>query len=232
MLSIRELNAWYGKSHVLQGVELDVPAGQIVSLLGRNGVGRSTTLKAVMGEVTATGSITLDGVQLLGREPHMVARAGVAYVPESRDVFPEMSVSKNLRLGMKPGREGQVDWRVAELVKRFSNLAERAEVNAGSLSGGEQQMLTMCRSLLGNPSVILVDEPTEGLAPRIVEEVASLLREIAARGVGVLLVEQKLSIALEVSSHVYVMGRGHIVFSGTPGDLRDNPDVTSRWLAV
>ena len=232
MLSIRALNAWYGKSHVLQGVDLEVPAGDIVSLLGRNGVGRSTTLKAVMGEVVATGSVTLDGVQLLGRQPHLVARSGVAYVPESRDVFPGMSVNQNLRLGRKPGPAGRMQWQIAELIARFPNLAARSDVNADSLSGGEQQMLTICRSLLGNPSVILIDEPTEGLAPKVVDEVAGLLREIAARGVGVLLVEQKLSIALKISSHVYVMGRGHIVFSGTPDDLRDNPDVTSRWLAV
>ncbi len=232
MLSINDLHAYYGKSHVLQGVSLDVSAGQIVSLIGRNGVGRSTTLKAIMGEVQARGSVRLGDQELLGLPPHRIARGGVAYVPEHRDVFPDLTVRQNLLLGVKVGPRGKVDWTIEDVLRLFPRLVERSDVAAGSLSGGEQQMLTMCRSLVGNPDVILIDEPTEGLAPKIVAQIAQLLKEIAARGAGVLLVEQKLSIAMQISDRVHVMGRGRIVFSGTPNDLRQRPEVTQEWLTV
>jgi branched-chain amino acid transport system ATP-binding protein len=232
MLSLRDLHAYYGKSHVLQGVDLDVTAGEIVSLIGRNGVGRSTTLKAVMGEVATRGTVRLGDRDITGLPPHRVARAGIAYVPEHRDVFPGLTVRQNLALGVKPGPDGSTRWSMDEMFRLFPRLAERANVAAGSLSGGEQQMLTMCRSLLGNPTVILVDEPTEGLAPKIVAQVADLLTEIAARGTAVLLVEQKLTIALTISRRVYVMGRGRIVFSGSPAELRADAAVTREWLTV
>jgi len=232
MLSIRDLHAYYGKSHVLQGVSLDVPRGEIVSVLGRNGVGRSTMLKAIMNFVVAKGSVLLEDQQLLSLLPHEVARLGVAYVPENRDVFPDLTVHQNLMLGAKPRSDGKVVWTVDELMRRFQRLSERFNVPAGVLSGGEQQLLTICRSLLGNPKVILVDEPTEGLAPRIVSQVSELLVEIAARGSGVLLIEQKLTIALDISSKVHVMGHGHIVFSGSSEELKASPQVSSEWLAV
>jgi branched-chain amino acid transport system ATP-binding protein len=232
MLNVRDLHAYYGKSHVLQGVTLEVPAGEIVSLIGRNGVGRSTTLKAIIGEVAAEGTVTLDGRDILGLPTHSVARRGIAYVPEHRDVFPDLTVRQNLLLGVKPGADGKHTWTVPAMLQRFPRLAERSDVAAGSLSGGEQQMLTMCRSLVGNPQVILVDEPTEGLAPKVVAQVAELLQEIAARGTSVLLVEQKLAIAMRISRRVYVMGRGRIVFSGSPAELQSNPAVAREWLAV
>lgn len=232
MLSIKNLHAYYGQSHILQGINLEVPAGAVVSLLGRNGVGRSTALKAIIGEVQAQGSVRLDDAEMIGLPQHLVARAGIAYVPESRDVFPELTVRKNLALGIKRGPGGESKWRLEEMFQRFPRLAERAEVNAGSLSGGEQQMLTICRSLLGNPRVILVDEPTEGLAPKVVAQVAELLSEIAAAGVGILLVEQKLTIALRLSRTVHVMGRGQIVYSGSPQALTEQPEIFRQWLAV
>ncbi|MDF2462130.1 MAG: transporter ATP-binding protein [Ramlibacter sp.] len=232
MLSIKNLHAYYGQSHILQGIDLEVPAGAVVSLLGRNGAGRSTALKAIIGEVQAQGSVRLDDAEMIGLPQHLVARAGIAYVPESRDVFPELTVRKNLSLGIKRGPGGESQWSLEEMFQRFPRLAERAEVNAGSLSGGEQQMLTICRSLLGNPRVMLVDEPTEGLAPKVVAQVAELLSEIAAAGVGILLVEQKLTIALRLSRTVHVMGRGQIVYSGSPQALTAQPEIFRQWLAV
>ncbi|NPC55622.1 ABC transporter ATP-binding protein [Caenimonas soli] len=232
MLSIKNLHAYYGQSHILQGIDLEVPAGAVVSLLGRNGAGRSTALKAIIGEVQAQGSVRLDDAEMIGLPQHRVARAGIAYVPESRDVFPELTVRKNLSLGMKRGPGGESKWKLEEMFQRFPRLAERAEVNAGSLSGGEQQMLTICRSLLGNPRVMLVDEPTEGLAPKVVAQVAELLSDIAAAGVGILLVEQKLTIAMRLSRTVHVMGRGQIVYSGSPEALTAQPEIFRQWLAV
>lgn len=231
-LTVRDLHAFYGKSHILQGVELAVEPGRIVSLLGRNGVGRSTTLKAVMGLVPpARGSVRLDGTELAGRPPHAVCRAGVGYVPEHREVFPTLTVMQNLLLGMR-SLAGGGTWSTEELLDFFPLLRERARSPGHTLSGGEQQMLTICRSLLGDPKVILIDEPTEGLAPLIVERLTEVFREIRRRGVSVLLVEQKLTVALEVSDTVYVMGHGRVVWQGTPAALRDDEAVRREWLEV
>lgn len=232
MLTLARLEAFYGKSQVLRGVDLEVRPGCIVGLLGRNGAGRSTLLKAVMGEVYARGSIKLDGVELLGLDSHRIARAGIGYVPENRDVFPDLTVRQNLILGVKAGPGKEFHWSMDTMLGQFPRLAERHDVMAGSLSGGEQQMLTMARSLLGNPRVLLVDEPTEGLAPKIVQQIARLLEEVAASGVGVLLVEQKLSIALSICSVVHVLGHGRIVYSGSPEALRAAPEIARQWLAV
>jgi branched-chain amino acid transport system ATP-binding protein len=231
MLEVRDLNAYYGKSHILQGVNLDVAAGEVVSLLGRNGVGRSTTVKAIMGEIPPAGSIRFKGRDIAGLPSYRIARLGLGYVPENRDIFPSLTVEQNLLLGQKdPRRQGR--WRLKDMLEMFPNLQARVDTPAGVLSGGEKQMLTMCRTLMGDPELIMIDEPTEGLAPLIVKQVGALISEIARRGLAILLVEQKLSIALDISQRVYVMGHGRIVFEGTPADLKANDKVRHEWLEV
>jgi branched-chain amino acid transport system ATP-binding protein len=231
MLEVKDLNAYYGKSHILQGVNFRVGEGEIVSLLGRNGVGRSTTIKSIMGEVPPHGSIMYRGEEIAGLKEHEIAHKGLGYVPENRDVFPGMTVRQNLILGIKDMKK-QGRWVIDDMFKMFPNLGERADVDAGVLSGGEQQMLTMCRTLMGDPDLVMIDEPTEGLAPKIVTQVAELLTEIANRGVSILLVEQKLAIALKISHRLYVMGHGHMVYEGTPDDLKANEQIRKEWLEV
>ena len=231
MLEVRDLHAYYGKSHILQGVSFSVREGEIVSLLGRNGVGRSTTIKTIMGQVRPQGSIRFRSREIAGLRPHEIARLGLGYVPEERAIFPGLTVRQNLALGMK-GRHETGRWTMRDMFELFPRLAERADTPGGVLSGGEQQMLTICRTLMGDPELIMIDEPTEGLAPQVVEQVARLLTEIAARGVSILLVEQKLTIALDISRRLYVMGHGRIVFEGTPADLRANDAVRKEWLEV
>lgn len=231
MLDVRDLHAFYGKSHILQGVNFQVGEGEIVSLLGRNGVGRSTTCKAIMGDVPPQGSILFRGEEIAGCKPHEIARRGLGYVPENRDIFPTLTVRENLLLGQKHARrEGR--WKMQDMFEMFPNLGRRADTAGGVLSGGEQQMLTMCRTLMGDPDLIMIDEPTEGLAPMMVEQVAKLLEEIAARKLSILLVEQKLTIALKISHRVLVMGHGRIVFDGTPAQLREDEQVRREWLEV
>lgn len=230
MLDVRDLHAYYGKSHVLHGVNMHVQEGEIVSLLGRNGVGRSTLVKAVMGQVDARGSVLFRGAQLVGLKAFEVAHRGVGYVPESRDIFPTLTVEQNLLLGEKRGRKSR--WSIDDMYTMFPRLKERRGVNAGVLSGGEQQMLTLCRALMGDPDFIMIDEPTEGLAPKVVEQVAEYLQVLKRRGVSVLLVEQKLAIALDISNRVYVMGHGAIVYEGSPADLRKSEQVRKEWLEV
>jgi branched-chain amino acid transport system ATP-binding protein len=231
MLEVRDLHAYYGKSHILQGVDFRVGEGEIVSLLGRNGVGRSTTIKAIMGEVERTGSVVFKGRELMGLKPHQVARCGLGYVPENRDIFPQLTVRENLILGMKSTKPGG-RWRMQDMFELFPRLEERSEIAGGVLSGGEQQMLTICRTLMGDPDLMMIDEPTEGLAPKMVDLVSDLLERIAARGVSILLVEQKLTIALKISKRLYVMGHGQIVFEGTAADLKASEDVRKEWLEV
>jgi branched-chain amino acid transport system ATP-binding protein len=231
MLTVRDLHAYYGKSHILQGVDFAVGEGEIVSLLGRNGVGRSTTIKAIMGDVQRTGSVSFKGREIGALKPHQVARCGLGYVPENREIFPQLTVRENLMLGMKSTREGG-RWRMADMFELFPRLQERVDTPGGVLSGGEQQMLTICRTLMGDPDLMMIDEPTEGLAPKMVELVADLLERIAARGVAILLVEQKLTIALRISKRLYVMGHGRIVFEGTAQDLQANEVVRKEWLEV
>jgi branched-chain amino acid transport system ATP-binding protein len=231
MLEITDLHAFYGKSHILQGVTLEVRSGEIVGLLGRNGAGRTTTLNAVMGNVDCRGSVRFRDEELVGLPSHRIAHKGLGIVLENREVFPTLTVRENLILGMKSmRRKGR--WSIEDMFAIFPNLARRADVLAGVLSGGEQQMLAICRTLMGDPDLIMIDEPTEGLAPKIVAQVADLLAEISKRGVSILLVEQKLAIALKISNRVYVMGHGRVVFEGDPGQLRDNADVRRQWLEV
>ena len=231
MLEVKNLHAYYGKSHILQGVDFRVGEGEIVSLLGRNGVGRSTTIKAIMGEVDRRGSVVFKGREIGALKPHQVARSGLGYVPENRDIFPQLTVRENLSLGQKSTREGG-RWRMEDMFELFPRLRERAETPGGVLSGGEQQMLTICRTLMGDPDLMMIDEPTEGLAPKMVELVADLLERIAARGVSILLVEQKLTIALRISKRLYVMGHGRVVFEGTADDLKANEAIRKEWLEV
>jgi branched-chain amino acid transport system ATP-binding protein len=231
MLEVRDLHAFYGKSHILQGVSFDVGAGEIVGLLGRNGAGRSTTIKAIMGDLPRSGSILFRGEQLVALRPHDIARKGLGYVPENRDIFPGLTVRENLILGMKSTRQAG-RWSLEHMFELFPLLRERVDVMGGVLSGGEQQMLTICRTLMGDPDLIMVDEPTEGLAPRMVELVAGLLGRIAERGISILLVEQKLTIALRISRRLYVMGHGRIVFEGSPDDLKANAGVRKEWLEI
>ena len=231
LLHVDNLHAYYGKSHVLHGVHMNVQPGEIVALLGRNGSGRSTTAKAIMGLVDATGSVNFREQELLGRKPFEIAHVGLGYVPENRDIFPKLTVHQNLRLGEKRGKASP-RWSYDDMYAMFPRLKERQHTPAGVMSGGEQQMLTLCRTLMGDPDLIMIDEPTEGLAPMIVELVAEYLKELKERGISVLLIEQKLTIALEISQRCYVMGHGSIVFEGTPAELRGNAYIRKEWLEV
>ena len=231
LLEVSDLNAYYGKSHVLRGVNLRVDKGEVVALLGRNGVGRSTTAKAIMGEVAPHGSVKFKGEEIAGLPNYAIARKGLGYVPENRDIFPMMSVRDNLLLGIKDMKK-RSGWSVDDMLDVFPNLRARADTQAGVLSGGEKQMLTMCRTLMGDPELMLIDEPTEGLAPKIVLQVGSLIADIAKRGVSILLIEQKLSIALKISARVYVMGHGEIVYEGPPAEFRTRDDIRQEWLEV
>jgi branched-chain amino acid transport system ATP-binding protein len=231
MLTLKDVHAYYGKSHVLHGVNFDVRPGEIVALLGRNGSGRSTTVKAIMGLVEGTGSVIWKDQQIRQRKAFEIAHAGIGYVPENRDIFPTLTVHQNLMLGQKSGQKNP-RWGFDDMYKMFPRLKERQHTEAGVLSGGEQQMLTLCRTLMGDPELIMIDEPTEGLAPKIVELVAEYLRELKRRGIAVLLVEQKLTIALEVADRCLVMGHGQIVFEGTPEELRANSYIRKEWLEV
>jgi branched-chain amino acid transport system ATP-binding protein len=231
MLELDDVHAYYGKSHILQGASFHVDRGEIVSLLGRNGAGRSTTIKTIMGQVAAVGTIRFKGERIDRLKPHQIARRGVGYVPEDRDIFPSLTVRQNLLLGKKfAARIGR--WTIDDTFDLFPILRDRADTLAGVLSGGEQQMLTICRTLMGDPDLIMVDEPTEGLAPKLVDRVRELLLHIAGRGIAILLVEQKLTIALAISRRLYVMGHGRIVFEGTPACLRENAAVCEEWLGV
>ena len=231
MLKIDNLHAYYGKSHVLHGVAFDVQPGEIVALLGRNGSGRSTTAKAIMGLVHWEGSLTWKGQDLRGKKAYEIAHLGVGYVPESRDVFPNLTVHQNLMLGQKRGAKAS-RWSFDEMYEMFPRLRERQHTEAGVMSGGEQQMLTLCRTLMGDPDLIIIDEPTEGLAPKIVELVGQYLQSIKSRGISVLLIEQKLTIAMKISDRALVMGHGSIVFQGTPESLRADNYVRKEWLEV
>ncbi len=234
MLEVESLHAYYGKSHILQGISCRVGQGEIVSLLGRNGAGRSTAIKTIMGLVRPVGTITFKGSRIDGLKAHEIAHRGLGYVPEDRAIFPELTVRENLLLGMSSPRHRRrvARWSLADMFGLFPLLRERADAPGGVLSGGEQQMLTICRTLMGDPDLIMVDEPTEGLAPMLVQLVSELLGEIARRGTAILLIEQKLTIALAISHRVYVMGHGRIVFEGSPEDLRTADAVRKEWLEV
>ena len=231
MLQIRQLHAYYGHSHVLQGLSFDLRPGEIVALLGRNGAGRSTTAKALMGLVRAEGSALWMGQELLGLQPFQIAQRGVGYVAESRDIFPRLSVQQNLLLGQKSAGP-KIPWSLDAIYQMFPPLKMRQHAPGGVLSGGEQQMLALGRTLVGNPQLLLVDEPTEGLAPQLVAQMAATLLQLRSQGMAILLVEQKLAIALDIADRVLLMGRGRIVFEGTPQQLREDDALRQEWLEV
>jgi branched-chain amino acid transport system ATP-binding protein len=231
MLKVDNLHAFYGKSHVLHGVQFDVGEGEIVALLGRNGSGRSTTAKAIMGMVDCSGTVVWKGRQALGCKPYEIAHMGIGYVPENRDIFPKLTVHQNLMLGQKSAKQ-KGRWSFDDMYGMFPRLKERQHNEAGVLSGGEQQMLTLCRTLMGDPDLIIIDEPTEGLAPKIVELVGQYLGKLKERGISVLLIEQKLTIAMAISDRALVMGHGSIVFQGTPDSLRADAYIRKEWLEV
>ena len=231
MLKIENLHAFYGKSHVLHGVSFDIKAGESVSLLGRNGSGRSTTARSIMGLVECQGSIEWNGQAILDKKAYQIAHLGIGYVPENRDIFPKLTVHQNLMLGQKGKGEGS-RWNFDDMYAMFPRLKERQHTEAGVLSGGEQQMLTLCRTLMGDPNLIIIDEPTEGLAPKIVALVGEYLETLKQKGISVLLIEQKLTIAMDISDRVLVMGHGSIVFSGTPTQLREDAYIRREWLEV
>lgn len=231
ILKIDNLHAYYGKSHVLHGVQFDVGEGEIVALLGRNGSGRSTTAKAIMGMVECTGDVNWKGQAIAGKKAYEIAHLGIGYVPENRDIFPKLTVHQNLMLGQKSARQ-KGRWSFDDMYGMFPRLKERQHTEAGVLSGGEQQMLTLCRTLMGDPELIIIDEPTEGLAPKIVELVGEYLKTLKNRGVSVLLIEQKLTIAMAISDRALVMGHGSIVFHGTPETLRADAYIRKEWLEV
>ena len=231
MLQVNNLHAFYGKSHVLHGVTFDVQPGEIVALLGRNGSGRSTTAKAIMGLVDCQGSILWKGGETLGKKAYQIAHLGIGYVPENRDIFPKLTVQQNLLLGQKGSGKGS-RWTFSDMYAMFPRLQERQHTEAGVLSGGEQQMLTLCRTLMGDPDLIIIDEPTEGLAPKIVELVGQYLQTLKSKGISVLLIEQKLTIAMAISDRTLVMGHGSIVFQGTPDSLRADTYIRKEWLEV
>ena len=231
MLNITDLHAYYGKSHVLHGVNFQIKPGEIVALLGRNGSGRSTTAKAIMGLVDWEGDLSWKGTALKGKKAFEIAHMGVGYVPENRDIFPTLTVRQNLLLGQK-GKGTGSRWTFDDMFAMFPRLKEREHTEAGVLSGGEQQMLTLCRTLMGDPDLIIIDEPTEGLAPKIVELVGQYLKTLRSKGVSVLLIEQKLTIAMTISDRAVVMGHGSIVFEGTPDSLRQDSSIRKEWLEV
>ena len=230
-LKVRDLHAFYGKSHVLHGVDFEVAPGEIVALLGRNGSGRSTTAKAIMGLVEGIGEVAWKGENIQGLKAFEIAHRGIGYVPESREIFPDLTVHQNLMLGQK-SRAAKGRWDFEDMYTMFPRLRERQHTPAGVMSGGEQQMLTLCRTLMGDPDLIIIDEPTEGLAPKIVELVGEYLKKLKDRGISVLLIEQKLTIAMTISDRALVMGHGSIVFQGTPEDLRRDTYIRKEWLEV
>ncbi len=237
LLQVSNLNTYYGTSHVLQGISLNIAQGEIVALLGRNGMGKSTTLKTIMGLVQPkSGSIIFQEKEITGYPPYKVARAGIGYVPEERRIFPNLSVIDNLFLGVKGGKisdpKNPNTWTTERIFHHFDKLKERAQQQGRFLSGGEQQMLTIGRSLMGNPKLLLVDEPTEGLSPLLVMEVRNILEQINKAGVSILLVEHNVKVAMSLAVRVYLMGKAHIGFGGTTEELEANPQVREKYLEV
>ncbi len=237
LLEINNLNSYYGSSHVLQNMSLNVDQGEVVALLGRNGMGKSTTLKSIIGLVKPrSGRVVFDGREITGLRPYKVARAGIGYVPEERRIFPTLSVLENLKMGIKKGR--QVDtsmsnpWTIERIFDYFPFMGDRVAQKGATLSGGEQQMLTIARTLMGNPRLILVDEPTEGLAPLMVKKISEVLRMISQAGISILLVEHNLKEALSVAGRVYLMGKAHIAFSGTVEELEADAEIKAKYLEV
>lgn len=235
MLELERINTFYEKSHILHNISLEIKEGEVVGLLGRNGVGKSTTIKSIIGTVPPkSGSIRFQGRETVGLQPYQLARLGIGYVPEERRIFPTLTVRENLLMGMKSGKKPTQDkgWTIEGIYQFFPALRERDSFKGGYLSGGEQQMLTIGRTLMGDPRLILLDEPTEGLAPQIVEAVANVIREIHRSGVSVLLVEQSMDIVMDLANGILIMNKGEIVFKGTPEELNARPELREKYLEV
>jgi branched-chain amino acid transport system ATP-binding protein len=234
LLAIKELNTYYGKSHILQGVSLEVDGGEIVCLLGRNGVGKTTTLKSIIGLVPPqAGEVLFKGQNIAQLPPYTIAKLGVGFVPEDRRIFPTLTVRENLLMGIKPGHKGSGNgWTIEKVYEYFPALKAREKQKGAHLSGGEQQMLTIARTLMGTPEVLLIDEPTEGLAPKIVETVEKVIQDIHLRGISVLLVEQNMRVALRLAGRIYVISKGKIVFQGTGTELKEAHEVRQKYLEV
>ena len=233
LLAAEGLSAWYGAAQILFGVNLEVRRGEVVALMGRNGAGKSTTLKAVMGMVEQrSGTVRFGGADISRAAPHAIARAGLGYVPEDRRIFTDLTVLENLEVGRQPARAGVAPWTPERLFKLFPNLGEMPQRPGGRMSGGEQQMLTVARTLMGNPHLVLLDEPSEGVAPVIVEGMATMIQELKAAGVAILLSEQNLHFAMEVADRAYIIEKGAIRFSGSIAELRANSAVQAQYLAV
>jgi len=233
LLVVEDIHTYYGEAHILQGVSVSVGAGEVVTLIGRNGAGKTTTLRSIMGIArTRHGRIALAGEEISRRETHEIVRRGIAWVPEERRVLPNLTVLENLRLGMMTPGAGNGAERIAEVFEMFPRLRERTAQKGRFLSGGEQQMLAIARGLVARPKVMLVDEPTEGLAPMLVQHLTDILRRINQTGTTILLVEQTLEVALALSHRLYVMDQGRIQFSGTPEQLARDPTIQQRFLEV
>jgi len=234
LLEVKDLNTFYERSHILQGVSLGIDHGEIVSLLGRNGVGKSTTLKSIIGLVRPrSGEVLFKGQNVAGMPPHVISKLGVGYVPEDRRIFPTLTLRENLLMGIKPGQKGNGDgWNVEKVYKYFPALQARDRQKGGHLSGGEQQMLTIARTLMGNPEVLLIDEPTEGLAPKIVETVEQVIQDIHQHDIPILMVEQNMRVALRLAGRIYVISKGKIVFQGTGQELKEADEVRQKYLEV
>ena len=234
LLELKDLHTYYEESHILQGVSLNVDCGEIVCLLGRNGVGKSTTLKSIIGLVEPrSGNVVFKGQNIAGMPLYTIAKLGVGYVPEERRIFPTLTVRENLLMGIKPGQKGTGDgWSIEKVYNYFPALQARDRQKGGHLSGGEQQMLTIARTLMGNPEVLLIDEPTEGLAPLIVETVEQVIRDIHHHGIPILLVEQNMRVAMRLAGRIYVISKGKIVFEGTRQELKDAREIREKYLEV
>ena len=237
LLEVKDLNTYYGASHVLQDMSLAVDQGELVALLGRNGMGKSTTLKSIMGLVKPrSGTVIYKGMDIAGYPPYKVARAGIGYVAEERRIFPNLSVLDNLAMGIKGGKIKEPDnpnvWTVDRIFHHFPKLKERANQKGVLLSGGEQQMLSISRSLMGNPELLMIDEPTEGLAPLLVREVRDMLEDINKTGVSILFVEHNLKVAMSLAHRLYIMGKAYLAFTGTVEDLDAQPEIREKYLEV
>jgi len=234
LLEVKDLNTYYGASHVLQGISLTLDQGEIVALLGRNGMGKSTALKSIMGLVQPrSGKVIFKGKDIAGYLPYKVARAGIGYVPEERRIFPNLSVLDNLSMGVKAGKAGKGNgWSLDRIFEHFPLLKERSNSKGAHLSGGEQQMLAIGRTLMGNPELLMVDEPTEGLSPLLVKEVRDMVAEINKVGVSILLVEHNLKVAMSLANRIYLMGKAHIGFAGDVQELEAKPEIREKYLEV
>jgi branched-chain amino acid transport system ATP-binding protein len=236
LLEVKDLNTYYGASHILQGISLTLDQGEIVALLGRNGMGKSTALKSIMGLVKPrSGEVVFRGKDIAGYPPYKIAKAGIGYVPEERRIFPNLSVLDNLAMGIKGGKIDEVNpntWTVDRIFDHFPKLKERSNQNGALLSGGEQQMLAIGRTLMGNPELLMIDEPTEGLSPLLVKEVRDMIADINKAGVSILLVEHNLKVAMSLANRVYLMGKAHIGFKGTTEELEAQPEIREKYLEV